>query len=138
MASEIRVGTISSIDYVSGTVLVVYHDKDDSVTSALPLLDGEYRMPAVGDMVMVLHLSNGVEAGVVLGRYWSEAHKPPEGMEGLYRKDLDRAPGKAVIRYDGDTLTIHCGGDLILDAGGTIRIKGNGAVTVNGATIDLN
>jgi phage baseplate assembly protein gpV len=111
-------------------VRVVYPDKDNSVTAPLPMLCTEYNMPKVGDPVMVLHLSNGTEAGLVLGRYWSGNHKPPEGAEGLFRKDLGRTPGEAVIRYDGSTLTIQCAGAIHIEAGG--------AVTINGATIDLN
>lgn len=79
MANEIfRVGKVSSIDYAAGLVRVVYPDKDNSVTAPLPMLCTEYNMPKVGDPVMVLHLSNGTEAGLVLGRYWSGNHKPPE------------------------------------------------------------
>ena len=66
----------------------------------------------------------------MLGRYWSNNNKPPEGAAGLFRKDLDRTPGKAMIRYDGSTLTIKCAGAINIEAGG--------AVTINGATIDLN
>ena len=116
MANDIfRVGKVSSIDYAAGLVRVAYHDKDDSVTAPLPMLCTEYNMPQVGDPVMVLHLSNGTEAGLV---------------PGLFRKDLDRTPGKAMIRYDGSTLTIKCAGAINIEAGG--------AVTINGATIDLN
>ena len=109
---------------------MVYPDKDNSVTAPLPMLCTEYNMPKVGDPVMVLHLSNGTEAGLVLGRYWSGNNKPPEGAEGLFRKDLGRTPGEAMIRYDGSTLTIQCAG--------AIKIEAGGAVTINGATIDLN
>lgn len=138
MANEIRVGKISSVDYTAGTVRVVYHDKDDNVTPAIPLISDEYHMPEVGDMVLVLHLSNGAEAGVVLGRYWSDKNKPPEGAAGLYRKDLARTPGEAMIRYDGSTLTIQCAGAISITAGGGVNIKAGGAVKINGATIDLN
>ena len=138
MADEIRVGKVSAVDYAAGMVRVAYHDKDDSVTSPLPMLSDEYHMPEVGDMVLVLHLSNGKEAGVVLGRPWSEKNKPPEGAAGLYRKDLGKTPGAAMIRYDGSTLTIQCTGGITIDAGGAINITGGGAITVNGATIDLN
>ena len=65
MANDIfRVGKVSSIDYAAGLVRVAYHDKDDSVTAPLPMLCTEYNMPQVGDPVMVLHLSNGTEAGL--------------------------------------------------------------------------
>lgn len=79
MANEIfRVGKVSSIDYAAGLVRVVYPDKDNSVTAPLPMLCTEYNMPKVGDPVMVLHLSNGTEAGLVLGRYWSGNNQTPE------------------------------------------------------------
>lgn len=130
MENNIRLGKISAIDYAAGMVRVVYHEKDDSVTRLIPLISAEYFMPEIGDQVLVLHLSNGTEAGVVLGRPWSEKNKPPEGAAGLYRKDLARAPGEAMIRYDGSTLTIKCAG--------AIKIEAGGAITINGATIDLN
>lgn len=130
MVNEIRVGKVSSIDYAAGLVRVAYHDKDDSVTQPIPMLSNEYNMPQVGDQVLVLHLSNGAEAGLVLGRYWNGKNKPPEGKAGLFRKDLGRTPGAAMIRYDGNTLTIKCTGAINIEAGG--------AVTINGATIDLN
>ena len=126
MANEIfRVGKVSSIDYAAGLVRVVYPDKDNSVTAPLPMLCTEYNMPKVGDPVMVLHLSNGTEAGLVLGRYWSGNNKPPEGAEGLFRKDLGRTPGEAMIRYDGSTLTI---------TGGSVEVQAP-RITNEGETI---
>ena len=122
MNANIRLGKISSIDYAKGMARVVYHEKDDDVTRLIPLLSHEYKMPPVGSQVLVVHLSNGTEAGVVLGR--------PEGGAALYRKDLGQNPGDAMIRYDGSTLTIKCTGAINIEAGG--------AITINGATIDLN
>lgn len=134
MSSEIRLGKISALDYPSGTVRVVYHEKDDSVTPFIPLLSpvhtGLYAMPEVGDQVLVLHLSNGAEAAVVLGRPWSEKNVPPEGKPGLFRLDMDRTPGAAMIRHDGQTLSIHCNGGLAITA--------DGDITINGKTIRLN
>lgn len=138
MDDEIRVGKVSAVDYAAGTVRVVYHDKDDSVTPPFPMLSSEYQMPQVGDMVLVLHLSNGKEVGIVLGRPWSEKHKPPEGGENLYRKELGRKPGEAMIRYDGSTMTIKCTGIITIDADAAININSGGAITINGASIDLN
>ena len=106
MGSEIRIGKISSIDHAGGMVRVAYHEKDDSVTRMLPLLSNEYNMPAVGDQVVVLHLSNGSEAGVVIGRPWSLKNRPVEGVAGLYRKEYGQIPGEAYISYKDGTLTI--------------------------------
>ncbi len=122
MKNEIRQGKVSAVNYATGMVRVVYHDKDDSVTREIPMLSNEYNMPAPGDMVLVLHLSNGTEAGVVLGRPWSGSTKPPEGAAGLYRKDLARTPGEAMIRYLDGTLTIKAA-----------RVVGEGNVTVSGS-----
>ena len=78
-------------------IRVVYHDKDDDVTRPIPLFSSEYAMPPVGALVAVVHLSNGAEAGVVLGRPWSAKLTPPEGFEGLYRKDFDLTPGPVLL-----------------------------------------
>lgn len=121
MRNNIRLGKISAIDYAAGMVRVVYHEKDDAVTAPIPLLSTEYFMPEVGDQVAVFHLSNGTEAGVVLGRPWSEKNKPPEGAKGLYRKDLARAPGEAMIRYKDGVLTIKAA-EVVLD--GNVSVTG--------------
>lgn len=122
MAEEIRIGKVSSVDYAAGLVRVVYHDKDDSVTAPMPMLANEYQMPKVGDQVVVLHLSNGAEAGVVLGRYWTNKNEPPGGKDGLYRKDLGKEPGEAMIRYEAGTITISAPAVVI---SGSLRITGD-------------
>ena len=148
MGNEIRLGKVSAVDYPAGMVQVVYHEKDDDVTRMIPILStvfsGVYSMPEVDNQVLVLHLSNGSEAGVVLGRPWSEKTKPPEGAEKLYRLDMDRAPGVAMVRYDGKgkkllirapettiESEIHVIGDVTLD--GNLTIDGN--VTVSGDVV---
>lgn len=87
MKNNIRIGKISAIDYASGLVRVVYHDKDNAVTGLIPLLSNEYFMPEVGAQVIVLHLSNGVEAGVVLGRPWSEKTNRPRAEKTFTAKN---------------------------------------------------
>ena len=136
MRNDTRIGKISDVDHSAGLVRVVYPDQDDAVTQMIPLLSiaftGAYTAPEVGDQVLVLHLSNGMAAGVVLGRPWREKNRPPEGAEKLYRLDMDRTPGAAMLRYDGKAkeLTLHCDGSINITAGG--------AITINGKTIDLN
>ena len=125
MKAGIRLGKISSIDYAKGMARVVYHEKDDDVTRLIPLLSHEYKMPPVGSQVLVIPLSNGTEAGVVLGRPWSDKNAPPEGGANLYRKDLGQNPGDAMIRYDGSTLTI---------TGGSVEVQAP-RITNEGETI---
>lgn len=136
MSAEIRVGKVSSIDYPSGMIRVVYHDKDDDVTRPIPLFSSEYAMPPVGALVAVVHLSNGAEAGVVLGRPWSAKLTPPEGFEGLYRKDFDLTPGQCYFRYDaaGPESLFHNEGDSAVEIKGsqTTAIQGDARITVSG------
>ncbi len=148
MDKGIRLGKVSNVDYATGMVRVVYHERDDDVTRMIPILStvfsGVYSMPEVGDQVLVIHLSNGSEAGVVLGRPWSEKTKPPEGAEKLYRLDMDRAPGVAMVRYDGQgkallivmpDITVKSPvcviGDVVIDGNLTV----NGDVTVSGDVV---
>ncbi len=145
MKNIIRIGKISSIKPKDGTVRVAYSDRNDAVTMDIPLFSFEYKMPKVGDQVIVLHLENGSEAAVVLGRVWSKVNVPPENGEKLYRKDLGQTVGKAVIRYneETDTLDIKCpGGTLNIEAktvnitGTTVNITGtSGDVKVNGISL---
>ena len=137
MSAEIRVGKVSSIDYPSGMIRVVYHDKDDDVTRPIPLFSSEYAMPPVGALVAVVHLSNGAEAGVVLGRPWSAKLTPPEGFEGLYRKDFDLTPGQCYFRYDaaGPESLFHNEGDSAVEIQGSqdTRIKGDRTAAIDGS-----
>lgn len=137
MSAEIRVGKVSSIDYPSGMIRVVYHDKDNDVTRPIPLFSSEYAMPPVGALVAVVHLSNGAEAGVVLGRPWSAKLTPPEGFEGLYRKDFDLTPGQCYFRYDaaGPESLFHNEGDSGVEIQGSqdTRIKGDRTAAIEGS-----
>lgn len=126
MGNEIRLGKVSAIDYDAGMVRVAYHEKDDSVTRLIPLLSNEYKMPEIGEQVLVLHLSNGTEAGVVLGRPWSEKNTPAEGGAGLFRKELGQKPGEAFFRYQGGVLRIKADAVTIE---GTVTITGDLSVS---------
>lgn len=129
-----RIGLVSSVNYEAGTVRVTYPDRDDSVTVEIPLLStiaDEYFMPKVDDQVLVCHLSNGAEYGVVMGRPWDEDHKPAESGEGLYRKDFDRDLGKAFLRYDANS------GELKIKAK-KIVFEGDESVTTNTKTMTAN
>lgn len=154
--NTIRIGRISSINYPKGTARVVYEDKDRCVTFELPFLAWEYWMPRVKDQVVVAHLSNGTTAGVILGPVWNDGHRPADGREGLYRKEYDAIPGKAVERYDAATgeyaldisgmlglssgigVTIKAGSSFItVSATGEIAISTDAAVTVAAPTVHL-
>ena len=69
----------------------------------------EYKMPPVGAEVLVLHLSNGCAAGVVMGRYWNEANKPSVSGKGVFRKELGEKKGEAYIQYKDGNMTLKDG-----------------------------
>ncbi|BBF42011.1 hypothetical protein lbkm_0693 [Lachnospiraceae bacterium KM106-2] len=112
---NVRIGYVSSIDYKSGTVQILYKDRDNSVTDDIPVLtmNGEYSMPAINDMVLVLHLSNGGEMGVVMGTFWNDSNKPSESGKEIYRKDFSK-DGAAFMKYDKDKKTLYLHADKII------------------------
>jgi phage baseplate assembly protein gpV len=105
MSDQIRIGQVSKVDYGKGMIRVLYTDRDSSVTDILPVVNfnGEYKMPAVGDYVLVAHLSNDTSAGFVLGPYWNESNTPPESGKGVYYKEI---AGDAHLEYKDGTLNI--------------------------------
>lgn len=83
-----RIGTISSFDKETGMASVLYSDRDGDVTQLLPFatFNGEWKEPCAGEKVLVVHLSNGSEMGVILGTYWNESN--PAHGRGIYHKEL--------------------------------------------------
>lgn len=123
MSATIRAGRISAINYKAGKATVVYTDKNEAVTRELPFLAAEYAMPAVGDMVVVLHMDTDTTRGLILGRFYSATTSPVEGAAGLYRKEMDVTPGVAMMRYTP-------AGSLLIKAP-TITLQGTaGSITV--------
>ncbi len=97
----IRIGKISKIDYETGMAEVTYPDMDNSVTALFPIvnLNEEYKMPEIGEEVLVLHLSNGAASGLILGPFWNEANKPRVNGKNVYRKEFSKSKGTAYIQY---------------------------------------
>lgn len=119
MEDIVRVGILSSADPDTGTARVYYPDRG-CTTAPLHLFSfhGEYAIPKVGDQVVVLHLSNDISTGVILGRFWGQAEKPPTGLP--YYKQVDEKTYTAL--RDG-VYTLH---------GDEIRLEGKaGGFTVS-------
>lgn len=110
--SEIRIGQVSSVDYKNGMMRILYSDRDNGVTKDMPYLsfNDEYKMPAVGQYVLVAHLSNGSEAGIVLGSYWNETNRSMDAKKGMYRKEFGTSPGQAFLSFDSTS------GKMVLSA----------------------
>lgn len=104
----IRIGRVSSVDYENGMVSVTYPDLDDATTDAFPVFSftDEYKMPGIGQDVLVLHLSNGQTAGIVMGKLWNRQNIPPNPGENVFRKELGRFYGEAYIEYNGSDIIL--------------------------------
>lgn len=105
----VRIGRVSKVNHASGMVSVTYPDLDNSVTDEFPVFSmcDEYKMPGVGQEVLVLHLSNGASAGIVMGRYWNSNNAPPEAGDGVFHKELGEAFGEAYMHYSSGNLSFH-------------------------------
>lgn len=120
----IRVGRVSKIDYDNGMVAVTYPDLDDSVTSFLSVVsfNDEYKMPGIGDEVLVVHLSSGQSRGLVLGHYWNKTNISEHTGEGIYRKEFGQDYGEAYMDYDGEELEIYAPSIRLSTAAGSITV----------------
>lgn len=76
--STIRVGYISAYNEETGTASVYYPDRSHDVTAELPIFSpcGLLQILKKGDQVLVLHLSNGSAAGIIIGESLSEGDTP--------------------------------------------------------------
>lgn len=104
----IRIGSVSSINYEAGTIRVTYPDLDDSVTDDFPVLHfgGKYKMPDIGEDVLVLHLSNGTEVGFVAGSYWTDDDPPAFSGPGVFLQEFAAIAGVAYALYKDKKLRI--------------------------------
>ncbi len=135
---EIRVGKVSKVNYEKGMIRVTYPDLDDSVTAELPVFSftDEYKMPRVGQEVLVLHLSNGQAAGILMGKYWNKDNVPPDYGQGrnVFHKEIDEQFGRVYINYKDKTLTVY-------DEAGDVNLEiksGNRHVNVLNGDININ
>jgi phage baseplate assembly protein gpV len=103
MNDLIRRGTVTSVNYIEGTVKIVQEDRDNAVSFDLPLLSFEYNPPAVGDMVVAVFLSNDSTQGFILGKPFNTNNPPKNGDKNIIRKDYDV---DAFIEYDKRTKTL--------------------------------
>ncbi len=104
----IRIGRVSSVNPESGMVSVTYPELDDSTTVDLAVFSftDEYKMPGIGQEVLVLHLSNGQTAGIVMGRIWNLRNVPPNAGGSIFRKELGQSYGEAYIEYNGSDMIL--------------------------------
>jgi phage-related baseplate assembly protein len=104
MNDVIRIGKVSSVDYEKGMISVYYEDRTAMVTSVMPVLsNGRYKMPKVGESILVAHLSNGTNAAVVLGTVFNDVNVPKSSGQNVYYEELS---DNTMISSDGTDITL--------------------------------
>ena len=89
----------------------------------------DYNLPRLGERVLVQHLANGAERGVVTGCLFNEAVSTvPQGNPDNREIVFDDG---TVIRYDPGAKS------MLIDAAGTISITSEGAVSVTAPTVTI-
>lgn len=119
MEDMIRIGFISSVNMEDGSAKITYQDRDKMVTEDFPFLafGGEYCVPEVNDMVLVVHLSNDISSGVIMGKYWNDENMP-ETQE-WYK----RISEKMVMKKQENTLVIEAPEILFSGTAGSITLS---------------
>lgn len=106
--NEIRIGRVSSVNYDSGSIDVIFPDEEENVYVDCPLMSCEYQMPKVNDMVTVIFQTNsdGADQGYVIGVPFTEENQPEVKGKNVYFKRFSK---DAYIMFDPDTesLVIH-------------------------------
>lgn len=101
MRKGIWFGNISSINYKKGCADVTFPGREEDIKTDLPFMASEYKMPKVGDMVVVIF--QGTQ-GVILGRVYNDDYLPEASGKEVYYKKLS---DKAYIKYDPATETLE-------------------------------
>ena len=114
-----RVGYISTVNPDAGMAKVQYPETGNT-TSDLPIykFGDEYRMPEIGDQVIVIHLSNDSSSGIILGKFWDETD-PPKEKEG-YRKGFY---GRAFEKVQDNIYTLHADEIILEGSAGSISLS---------------
>lgn len=137
MANILRVGIVSSIDPVAGTARVAFKDRSNLLSYDLPVLtkntvdNKDYWMPDINEQVLCVFLPIGLEAGFIIGGFYSKNVKPPASTED--ERAIEFKDGTRISYYrESHRLQID-----IPEDSGEVVINCAGSVTVNSPKIDL-
>jgi len=123
--NEIRIGKVSFVNYAAGTVRVVYPDRSDKSTAELPVFCGfgkEYQMPDVGDLVLVVHLSNDSSMGIAMGKFWNQSMAPKKSGADVYYKEFQKE-GAAFLEAAAGIMRLHAASLILEDNSGSISVS---------------
>ncbi|WP_088227782.1 phage baseplate assembly protein V [Desulfosporosinus sp. FKB] len=136
----IRVGQVSSVNEVKGTVRVKFGDKDNLISPELSLFSSEYDIPPIGSQVLCLFLPNGLQQGFCLNGFYSDVNPPPVQDKNIYFKAFGDG---TTLKYDRQVkeLEIVAAGRVNINAAGNVNITGDltvqGNINASGTIIDV-
>jgi len=139
-ASSICVGEISAIYPERGTARVLLPDlglvtKECQIVFPASVKSHDYRMPEVGETVLVAFLDNGHETGFIIGYVYNRKDPVPIAsadvrhwsMEGAGAIELDRANGSMTFVDASGSVIKMAGGDIVLQAAANMHLNPGGA-----------
>lgn len=112
----IRVGKVSSYDSETGTASIYYPDRGTNATVPFPVLSpfGIRQELKKEDTVLVVHLSDGAETGVIIGKYTSFGNLTSSvisvGDDGV----LQIKNGESSVRLSDNGAEIKASGGVML------------------------
>lgn len=123
-----RIGVCSTSDPVSGTITVVFEDRDGMVSGDIPVMSPggwgrSNTIPQPGETVACLFLANGVSEGICLGVIDDDDFPGTQDQRGIYFED------GSFVYYDRSTQK------LMVKAVGGVSLEGNVTITGN-LTVD--
>lgn len=138
-----RLGKVVGINADTCKARVEFPDNQNIVTYELPVIqphtakDKFYSMPAIDEYVLCAFLPNGLEAGFILGSYYSEPTPTPVQDENKFNITFEDG---TVLEYDKGEhkLMASVKGSCYVEAEKEIDVKTDDILTVNAAkTIDI-
>lgn len=132
----VKVGIVSTVDANTCSARVVFPDRDDVVSSDLPIIqrnagaNQDYSLPDVGDNVLCLFLGTGTEDGFILGSFFNQ--KKTSKINGEDIRGVAFADGTQCT-YDRKKkeLIINAVGDINVTTKGKISVSSDKDITAN-------
>ncbi len=142
-ASSTCVGEISAIYPERGTARVLLPDfglvtKECQIAFPASVKSHDYRMPEVGETVLVVFLDNGHETGFIIGYVYNRKDPVPVAsadvrhwsMEGAGAIELDRANGSMTFVDASGSVIKMAGGDIVLKSKRNILLNPSGDIEI--------
>lgn len=115
----VRIGKVTNVYPAKGKIKVLYEDRNQASAEISMLTFGnEFSMPSVGDMVVTLHMENGMSRAFCLGTYWNDSKLPR--TTSAYKKDLG---GGAYIERNDSQVIVHAPTLIFSTDSGTISLE---------------